>query len=1765
MEFENPINAPEDPPRESELAAADLAATTTESPRAAGGSTSPSSSSSPLKSLKPSREVELGATASTFDVDHRGGVSVDPFASIDPAAQLVSIEQAISIFQDCDQDQTGTLLRAQVGMLLRKLNRETNDDDAIDDVLQEVWEAGGQVGNIEELPLQGFVSWWAVHAADEIEPDESTSEEEDDAFAQLTSNAFVKPLVKLTKPLVGLLKKGAHAAEKGAGMAQMAKVRGIAPESVFVIDQSGNTDAREKSEIRVSIQEAFESELHHLEDVLYTCDEDSHMRSIWDRIALKNWDDVAPLSQLDWQPEFLAAARKEIESMPGAPIAVYRTFVRLTIAQKQEKDKRDEKMLQQQQSGGKFSKFSAGLSSQLAGLRDEKQLTAAVCRDMAHEYVVTLLGDGPRKLEILLDEDTLPLDVAVDGVLETIDQEIKLRTRKIAALNARLRTAVGDTPRKVQISGLRGEAAVANGLYIADGLRNFWGRPLYVQVPASPSQQLSSLHYLYYDCRHDGSSLRQWTDGCWVIGPDLNSERCTAYVLDKADDMYFPLPTASTSTQTKGTKWMVYDTITQRWAGAPGNHCAGFLVKGVIENETMPDYIAKSIQDQQHILDSFQAAIDSADATMGAGERDGDSPVNESFRDLVELKLSIEAKDGQLERKHFIAWRTNFYQKQIATVHGRIRRAILSPGKIQFHSNDRNENKELVDELIEEFIGDAQAKAKGRRVAKRKFLARVNRPILSRVFLSWKFSVRKADDSAAASSGMFTEPPLPWNVRHPNGTFTNIWEGIQAFLLIYVAFSIVWRMCFNVEASGGYYLWELGIDIYFSIDVILNFHTAYYNDSGDLVGVKSSGGGSGKPDYLALYSHYAQGWMIIDVVSVLPFEFIMEQTNTGDPETGGHLKTLKALRLFRLLKLLRLVRALRIFKKYEDSLGPMLSGIIIIGSVVLLIHYMTCIWYFTGTQEGLSKVEGFASTGWVEFMYQGTASHCSCYSSGNSTLAYDTLERRCFNATDDTAKLREPCSENIPSPWDYYSQSMFSAMQNTGIHPDYIMSLAEMMLATVLTSTLGFMWGAVAGAWGAIFAQGQMASQTYKMKLRTVREFCKIKQLDWGVRAKLVAHYEHLYPEQVIVDEREIINELPERMRDELVRQMYGHIILTVPLFYGLQNAVLTELCLLMNITSALKGQVLTREGTLGRSMYIIESGTCRVTQHLHIGDDTERARRWITEVFATNNKIITLYAPNEKQLLEKLMKAIKKVARRKKRAADAVEAQRSMKETRDAMQAASRDSAQYDSQDAEMSTLDQLFDQLLEHQANVEEEEETDERLSVTDIEWLLARLSKEFVALDADEVLQEMDTSGDGLADRSEFAEWWKLRKARGAKDSEDAASALRRIQAGAVYYRDLVDDEEIEALMSELGTTLSSLLVKAKKRRLISFSGPLTLFVTPDDDDVPDWHAKFGSSKLGSMGSKFAGMGSAGLSQGLGKFNKLRKELRGQDLGGLEPSDGPEITINRRGRHLSGETTTELLCGALRNGALLCELLNYFLPARERVAVWKPSLLDTVVAESMALAGELADAAMDVAGEVAGEMGNLADKAAAAAEANAVKYGGDKAAKAIADSKAKLEQAKEKSGMNAVMGEASGLAASGNANALAGAALGGATDAMTDMMQLGGGPKANIRAFCEVLLDPNSAVRMEAEHVLTIDDLLTFDSGSQEEQEEKQQRVLTCILELGYSVSTGEGYMGPLLDEVQLGSLSNSQFFGELCLLPFKVGCLLVSVVVSLRYKA
>lgn len=173
------------------------------------------------------------------------------------------------------------------------------------------------------------------------------------------------------------------------------------------------------------------------------------------------------------------------------------------------------------------------------------------------------------------------------------------------------------------------------------------------------------------------------------------------------------------------------------------------------------------------------------------------------------------------------------------------------------------------------------------------------------------------------------------------------------------------------------------------------------------------------------------------------------------------------IRLLRLTKLLRLARAMRIFKKYEDKLGPALNAMILIGTVVLLLHSISCIWFAVGTARddvmGGEDRGVMSSEGWIEKLFQGTAVFCSCY---NDTF-YDPVERMCIyrSGLDEGAFGQDICAgteKMVPSLTAYYLQSAFSVFQDPGIDDDYNNSVSELLGAAAVTGVMGFLWGAVA-------------------------------------------------------------------------------------------------------------------------------------------------------------------------------------------------------------------------------------------------------------------------------------------------------------------------------------------------------------------------------------------------------------------------------------------------------------------------------------------------------------------------------------------------------------------------------------------------------------------------------------------------------------------------------------------------------------------------------
>ena len=78
---------------------------------------------------------------------------------------------------------------------------------------------------------------------------------------------------------------------------------------------------------------------------------------------------------------------------------------------------------------------------------------------------------------------------------------------------------------------------------------------------------------------------------------------------------------------------------------------------------------------------------------------------------------------------------------------------------------------------------------------------------------------------------------------------------------------MVFNISFDVQPAGFLALLDIAIDCYFAADVLLNLHTAFYDGTGYLVGIKQAPNKhvDPEPDLNAMYLHYAKvrrtpGW-----------------------------------------------------------------------------------------------------------------------------------------------------------------------------------------------------------------------------------------------------------------------------------------------------------------------------------------------------------------------------------------------------------------------------------------------------------------------------------------------------------------------------------------------------------------------------------------------------------------------------------------------------------------------------------------------------------------------------------------------------------------------------------------------------------------------------------------------------------------------------------------------------------------------------------------
>eukprot|EP01043_Picozoa_sp_COSAG02_P020175 COSAG02_NODE_988_length_15440_cov_5.979271_13_plen_561_part_00 len=189
----------------------------------------------------------------------------------------------------------------------------------------------------------------------------------------------------------------------------------------------------------------------------------------------------------------------------------------------------------------------------------------------------------------------------------------------------------------------------------------------------------------------------------------------------------------------------------------------------------------------------------------------------------------------------------------------------------------------------------------------------------------------------------------------PDGSFRTIWDLVQIPMLAYVVLVIPFRASFEVDIELLSPAWwiELVVDVYFIVDLVLNFRTGIVLPSGRV---------SLQPSKAA--SNYCRSWFLLDVVSCLPINYITAASSPRENQSSN-LKLLKIARTIRILKIFRAARIKRLLNRHAEHLEDYIGLSRTLGVLFLVfvsVHWIACGWYAVGVGE--QSVEG-QLPGWV--------------------------------------------------------------------------------------------------------------------------------------------------------------------------------------------------------------------------------------------------------------------------------------------------------------------------------------------------------------------------------------------------------------------------------------------------------------------------------------------------------------------------------------------------------------------------------------------------------------------------------------------------------------------------------------------------------------------------------------------------------------------------------------------------------------------------------
>ncbi|KAK3253229.1 hypothetical protein CYMTET_37516 [Cymbomonas tetramitiformis] len=387
-------------------------------------------------------------------------------------------------------------------------------------------------------------------------------------------------------------------------------------------------------------------------------------------------------------------------------------------------------------------------------------------------------------------------------------------------------------------------------------------------------------------------------------------------------------------------------------------------------------------------------------------------------------------------------------------------------------------------------------------------------------------------------------------VLMPYTPFRSFWDITQAIVLCYVALLVPIRVGFEHPATGAWFYFDFCIDLYFFVDLVLNFLTAYVDPADDRMVIT---------DHRMIAKNYLRSWFFVDFVATVPVDILLswtaQQTDAcfsgegGCPNIEGGeanvLQMVKVLRMFRLAKLLRLTRLSRLLDRYSLQL-------IYFTSVINLAKFVATLFYaghlFACLYGASYELQDFTDAGYANTYTRWLASFYWAVQT-MTTVGYGD-----FPATNTLAQL-----------------------------------------VAILTMIFGgFMFSYLISNMSNLIAPDASARENEE-RMRLVLNYLKEQQLAPDLAAKVLAFFKK---QALNTGGKAILDHLPYVLRSEVFDEMHASTVKNSAMFGRCSEQAVHDICMRLHPVNFPQGDYIYHKGEIADEMFFVEKGCVYIVEN---------------------------------------------------------------------------------------------------------------------------------------------------------------------------------------------------------------------------------------------------------------------------------------------------------------------------------------------------------------------------------------------------------------------------------------------------------------------------------------------------------------------------------------------------------------------------------------